>query len=72
MGKNPRCDFNHKQTGNSTGKFVFNGLRSQDSWFRRLRTAGQDDLTRKIMQQGKVGGFNGKMTGNLGLTREIC
>jgi hypothetical protein len=25
-----------------------------------------------IMQQGEVSGFNGKMTGNLGITHEKC
>ena len=29
-------------------------------------------ITRKIMQQGEVSGFNGKMIGNLGITYEKC
>jgi hypothetical protein len=36
------------------------------------RTVDQEDITRMIMQQGEVSGFNGKMTGNLGITHEKC
>jgi hypothetical protein len=28
----------------------------------------QEDITRKIMQEGEVSEFNGKMTGNFGIT----
>ena len=64
--------FNRQQTGNSTGKFVFNRFRTQNSWFRRPRTTGQEDIAKKIMQQGEVSGYNGKMTENLGIIHENC
>jgi hypothetical protein len=71
-GINPCCDFNCQQTGDSIGKFVFNRFRTHNSWFRRPRKANLEDITRTIMQQGEVRGFNGKMTGNLGIAHEKC
>ena len=71
-GKNLVAIFNCQQTGDSVGKFVFNKFRTQNSWFRRPRTIGQEDITRKIMQQGELSGFNGKMNGNLGIAYEKC
>jgi hypothetical protein len=72
MGKNPRCDFNHQQTGDSTGKSIFNGLRTQNVWFHRPIIADREDITRMITQHGEVSGFNGKMTGNFGITHGKC
>ena len=72
MGNNPSCDFNRQQTGDSTGKFVFNRFRTQNSCFRRPRTTCQEDITKKIMQQGEVSRFNGKMFGNSRITHEKC
>ena len=64
--------FNRQQTGDSRGKFVFNRFRTQKSCFRRARTTGQEEITKEIMQQGEVSGFNGKMIGNLGIIHEKC
>jgi hypothetical protein len=38
----------------------------------QTRIVNLEDITRIIMQQGEVSGFNGKMTGNLGITHEKC
>jgi hypothetical protein len=38
----------------------------------QTRTIGQEDIAKKIMQQGEVSKFNGKMTGNFGITHEKC
>jgi hypothetical protein len=70
--RNPRCDFYHQQTGDSTGKFVFNKFRTRNTWFRRTRTTDQEDITRMIRQEGEVSGLNGKMTGNLRITYQKC
>jgi hypothetical protein len=32
----------------------------------------QEGITIMIMQHGEVRGFNGKMTGNFGITHEKC
>ena len=53
--------------GDSTGKFVSNIFRTRNSWFHIPRTIILEDITRIIMQQGEVSGFNGKMTGNFGI-----
>ena len=72
MGETSLTIFNRKKTGNSTGKFVLNNFRTHNSWFHRPRTIILEDVTRIIMQQGEVSGFNGKMIGNSGITYEKC
>jgi hypothetical protein len=59
-----------KKQANPQGNLFSTDFRTQNTWFCRPRTTDQEDITRKIMQQGEVDKFNGKMTGNLGITHE--
>jgi hypothetical protein len=72
VGRVHRYDFNRQQTGDCTGKFVSNRLRTHNVGFANQVTSDQEDINQNDMQHGEESGFKGKITGNLGITHGKC